>query len=295
MARLKSVSGIRHRRFTKLHAIKCFEAFRERLLAGWPVNQLVRFIQVDNKELTDLDPKKVSAMVVGYQRSLPPAAFMKPPAPPDIVNQRMTPIHDRAISTISKGLDEIQELEKLFRLQLERIDIDLAVERHQKKLIPSMTQEVRIAKELLESSARLKMDLGLKTRHLGVMETEARITTEVVEKYGDARVASALGDSQSRQRLAGVVAAFERFMLADGESDSEQADLMNELEKLIPIETEGVVVDAQAKGPEDEEKDEDEEEDTEDEFKPGEEDPLDDDLLDGDQDDEEGGDPGDTL
>ncbi len=220
-------------KFKRTKNLKCFKDMRDRMLAGWPLDQLVRFVQVDSKEMNDITQEALYEQLREYRKTIPPSEFVSQGPPPDMIAQRMRPYHEKAIQAFSEGLNELQELEKLYLRQIERIDIDTKVEKEQKKLIPSMSQEIRIAKELLESSSKLKMDLGLRKRHLGVMETEARLIKDVGEKYGDVRVLEALKDSQSRQRLAGVVAAVERFMLTDGK-DGKGSSILDEIATALP-------------------------------------------------------------
>lgn len=223
-------------KFKRLRATKCFNDFRDRLLAGWSLEQLAEFIQEDKKELTDVLKATLISQIRSYRATIPPGDFISQTPPANMVQQRMLPVHNRMITAMRQGMDELVELEHLYQRQLERIEIDTRVEKEQKKLIPSMTQEIRIAKEILDSSAKLKMDLGLQKRHLGVMETEARLIQDVGQKYGDARVVEALKDSQSRQRLAGVVAAFERLMLTDGDKGDplQASSLLDDLTGVLP-------------------------------------------------------------
>jgi len=232
--RIKSMS--RENRFKRLRSCDCFPEVNDRMLAGWPLDQLARFIQVDNSELADLAAASLVTMLREYRKTIPPGDFVSQTPPADIVEQRMRPYHEEALKKMAEGLSELSEIERLYRRQMGRIEIDTEVEKRQKKLIPSMTQEIRVAQELLMNSAKLKMDLGLKKRHLGVMETEARLLKDVNEKYGSAQITEAVKDSQSRRRLSGVVAAFERFMLSEGESENGQMhdSILEDLKDVLP-------------------------------------------------------------
>lgn len=233
--RLKPLS--RDNRFKRIRNCKCYQDMKDRMLAGWPLDQLVKFIQVDSGELKDLKPASLVTMLRDFRDSIPKTEFVSLTPPSDLVEQRMRPYHEAAINAVSEGIDELKELEKLYKRQIERIEIDTEVEKRQKKLIPSMTQEIRVAKELLDASAKLKMDLGMNKRHLGLMETEARLIQDVGGKYGNEAVIEALEDSQTRQRLAGVVANMERLLLSEGTSDPDEAgSLLDELASVLPDE-----------------------------------------------------------
>ena len=93
-----------------------------------------------------------------FRGSIPPAMRAARVMPKAILEAR---------EEVEKGLDELAALEDLYALQTQRMNIDGEVEKKIGKLIPTMTQEVRVAREILQTYADLKMDLGLSKRHLG--------------------------------------------------------------------------------------------------------------------------------
>jgi hypothetical protein len=114
------------------------------------------------------------------------------------------------------GLNELEELEELYLIQKARIGIDTATEKTIKKLLPSMTGEIREARQILESMATLKMDMGLIQRAakpgsgLNVsVEVEAKLHEEVSAQFGSPDVRAVLDSPESRRRVMGVV---ERFL-----------------------------------------------------------------------------------
>jgi hypothetical protein len=110
----------------------------------------------------------------------------------------------RAQQKVAEGIDELKELENLYRLQMERIHIDFALEKKFNKLIPATAQEVRAAREILSTIAELKMDLGLHERHLGRIDGDAEVSAVVMARVGDEKIAAVLSNSEKRQRLLGI-------------------------------------------------------------------------------------------
>jgi hypothetical protein len=204
--------------YQKLRNLGCFEEMKARMLRGWPLKQLARFIQDDNGELEDMPIGALCGTLANFRKTLPPGEFANPPGEcPTVVKERMTPHHERAIERMKESLDEVEELEKLFRLQMERVKIDNTHEKDNEKLLPSMTQEIRLAKEILESSAQLKMDLGIEKRHLGSIEASTRIVDEIGSKYGTDAVAKVLEDPKSVHR---VRALANKFLLTSGSGEN---------------------------------------------------------------------------
>lgn len=185
----------REPRFTKLRACSCFAEAHERILQGWPLAEVARFIQEENQEYTDVEPESLVAQLKEYRSTLDPALLASVRLPKPII---------QAAKKVEKGLDELDALEKLYGLQMERIDIDLNVEKSIKKLIPTMTQEVRVAREILQTYADLKMDLGLSKRHIGQIEVDTHVVAEVTAKYGKPSVTKVMASPESRRKVLSV-------------------------------------------------------------------------------------------
>ena len=211
-------------RFKALRDLECFEAVRDRMLAGWTISQLVHFVHEEMEEGKDIAPTALFQMLDGYRKTIPPADFVSQQPPGDIVQQRMSKVHQSAIKKLKEGLNELDELQNLYETQMERIRIDLEAERTNGKLFPSMSQEVRIAKELLESSSRLKHELGLTKKHLGHLDVEARFVQDAHTKFGNDSVKRVLENPESRRRVLGLA---ERFLaLQPGEEKEEEPEVV---------------------------------------------------------------------
>lgn len=220
--RIRPVS--RETRFLRLRALKCFKEVHQRLLEGWSPGKLAAFIQDDQKEYTDVGRASLEAQLGEYRASLPPG---------ELVKERLPRFHAEQAQKVQEGFDELAEMESLYKMQLERISIDLKTEKTIGKLMPSMTQEMRAAREILSDIAQLKMDLGVNERHLGKMEVETQVIADVTQRY-DSNVGAVMAQPESRRKLLGIA---ERFMsLASGRANVE-GDLEHD-------EADAVIVDA---------------------------------------------------
>lgn len=180
---------------SRVRELKCFREVYDRILDGWPLSAIARFIQVQRNECTDLTAAGLISTLEDFRKTIPPAELTK---------KRITPVYIDAVQEVEKGLDELAEMEKLYRLQMERVAIDVLNERNIKKLLPTTGQEVRIAREILSNYADLKMDLGLSKRHLGQVDVDARLLADVAVRYQKTEVQTVLNDAQARKKVLGL-------------------------------------------------------------------------------------------
>lgn len=180
----------------RVRNLKCYQEVYERIIDGWTLNEVAKFIQEIRKEATDITRAGLIATLQDFRASIPPAELTK---------KRMTPVFNKAKQEVEEGIDELAELERLYKLQMTRIEIDFETEKKIKKLMPSTGQEVRIAKEILSSYADLKMDLGLSKRHIGQMQVDARVMADVAVRYQKAEVQEVMNSAQSRKKVLNLV------------------------------------------------------------------------------------------
>jgi hypothetical protein len=181
--------------FQKLRSLRCFNEVYERILAGWSMSELARYIQEDRQEYAHATKQALMQTLQRFRDSIPPA---------QLVSKRMPPVFHKATEEVEAGIDELKELENLYKLQMDRIGIDLATEKGIKKLMPTMTQEVRVARELLSAIADLKMDLGLNTRHIGQVDVEAHLHADLQAKYGKDSVKKVMADPEARRKVLNI-------------------------------------------------------------------------------------------
>jgi len=187
--RVRPVSRVADK-FEKLRSLSCFTEVHEMLITGWPLAEVAKFIQKQHGEYTDIEEIALIFVLQQYRKSLPPAALL---------SQTLVPTFAKAAESVRQGLNVLDELTALYQIQMKRIGIDHENEKHIKKLIPTMTQEIREARSILESMQKLKLDLGLDERHLGTIQLAG--VADVSARYGKPSVAKVLADPNATRRL----------------------------------------------------------------------------------------------
>jgi len=188
----------------KLRAMRCFQEVHERIRQGWPMTELARWIQEDKEEYLDVKRQALINVLKNYRSSIPPG---------ELVEKRLPKAFVDAKKEIDSGIDELTELTELYRLQMERVKIDFEKEKMIDKLLPTMTGEIKEARQLLESMIGVKDALGLTDK--SPTEHNINITAEVegqlaedVGKFASEAVAKTLESPESRRRVTGVVDRF---------------------------------------------------------------------------------------
>ena len=194
----------RSARFEKLRAMRCFDLVYERIRQGWPMTEVARYIQEDRQEYTDVSSAALIAILGDFRKTIPPG---------ELVAKRMPDVMVEAKERIEEALDEVEELEKLYRMQMDRVSMEVATEKKINKLLPSMNSEIKEARQILESIATLKMEMGIKTRapvqHNVDVEVHERLGADLTQKFGSAAAAKVLESAESRRKVSGIV---ERFL-----------------------------------------------------------------------------------
>lgn len=200
----------RETRFQKLRALKCYREVYDRICAGWPLAQVARFIQEERKEYTTISRHGLEQQLTEFRKQMPPG---------DLVQKRFPEVYEDAKDRLKKQLDELDELEELYQIQMRRVEIDFTTEKSIGKLLPSMTGEIREARQILESLANLKMEMGVLGRApRGVdvnVEVEATLTEDVMARFGDGAVGKVLENPESRHKVMGVVERFLKLPAAE--------------------------------------------------------------------------------
>lgn len=198
----------RSTRFKKLRAMACYQEVYERICAGWPLAQVARFIQEERKEYTAISHHGLEQQLAEFRKGMPPG---------DLVQKRFPEVFDEAKKKVEEGIDELKELEELYRIQMHRVGVDFGTEKGIGKLMPSMTGEIREARNILKDMADLKLEMGVLGRaprgvdvNVGV-EVEATLSEGVMAKFGDGAVAKVLEDPESRRKVMGVMERFLRL------------------------------------------------------------------------------------
>lgn len=186
--------------------MRCYEEVYSRICSGWAMTEVARFIQEERKEYTEISRNGLVQQLTEFRKTVPAG---------HLVQKRFPEVFDEAKEKVEKGVDELAELEELYRLQMHRVGLDFAVEKSIKKLMPSMTAEIREARQLLQAIAELKMELGVSSRASRSVDVDVNVEVEgelpggIAGQFGSDAVQKVLGDPESRRKVMGVV---ERFM-----------------------------------------------------------------------------------
>lgn len=217
-SRLRPVS--RQTKFSALRNLKCFKELHQRLIEqGMPLRPTAKWVQEERNEMTSIPLDNLVKHLHEYRNSIPAAQRAKP----------LNKMFENAANEVVAGLDELEEMHRLYKIQMERIGIDFQTEKNIKKLLPTMSQEIRTAREILASSSQLKMDLGLNERHLGTVDVETTLLQDVAEKYADTPgVGKVLDDGNSRRKVLGLA---ER-LLAIADRAERHPEVADQLEAL---------------------------------------------------------------
>ena len=171
--------------------MRCFNEVYERILAGWSMPELARFIQEDRNEYGHATRPGLVQVLQRFKDTIPPAEMAK----------RIPGSHAKAVAEVEEVVDGVKILGQLVKMQMERIAIDITNEKNIGTLMPKMTQEMRVAGELAAKLEDLKMDLGLNTRHQGQVDVEVTIQAEAGGKYGKESVKKVMENPEKRRKV----------------------------------------------------------------------------------------------
>lgn len=206
MARKKAKSHA----FKDLKAMPCFDEFDKKVKAGIALEEVGRWLQEDMFQQMDIKRESLVRKLYRYKSSLPPAEIVKEP-----------PIYvQKAIEKMTRGVNEIEELEKLYLLQLRRISIDADTESKINKLFSSTGGEIKIAADLLNSMMEKKMELGILSK--------APEQLEVTGNFGVSNLLSEDTDEQTKAKiglLAGkMLQVMSKFMDEQKKNEQDEED-----------------------------------------------------------------------
>ncbi len=139
--------------FAQLKALDCFNEVDIKIKAGVSIEELARWLQEDMFQMTDIQFDSLKRQLYRYKAELPPAELIQATEEPVYVR--------KAIEKMKRGINEIEELEKLYLFQLQRISRDAETEAKINKLFKGTNKEIELATNLLEKMLKLKMELGI--------------------------------------------------------------------------------------------------------------------------------------
>lgn len=174
-----------------LKHLKCIGEVIELLKQRYPVTEIARFIQEDAKEAVDFKRSTIIRRLYELIEELPPATLVEGVLPTPMVNQ---------VRKLRKGMNELDEMEKLFKKQMDRLDIDCKTEKQINKLFSGTHKEILAAQKILTDMAELKINLGLLKAGMDGDEN-AQAMLGAIHKSTNPVVDKVLSDAVSRHRV----------------------------------------------------------------------------------------------
>jgi hypothetical protein len=187
----------RHKRIMDIAAQTRAE-MDSRMKHGYSLPDIAKWLQEERGECNDLTHDSLVTTLYRYREDLKPME----------VAERLLPsvVRDAKV-VIDKQVDELEELQKLYHLQRERIEIGVQFEKASRVLNKNMTQEIAQASSLLMRRHEIKMDLGMDGgRNLGTMTLRPELGATVSGKY-DVDIVQAANDPVSRGKALAVARA----------------------------------------------------------------------------------------
>jgi hypothetical protein len=183
---------------------------------GWSSADLQKFIQEESHELASLSANYVRKMIDEYRKSIPPAELL--------LTTQSTAVAMNSAARMANGLEELEKLQQLYDLQMERIKIDVETEKKINKLFPSTGREIFYAMKILNQSSQLKMDLGIAKRQLGEVSVNGSAAIAIGARHNDESVGKVMADPDSRRKVLGMV---EALMTIGQKANIDAAEIVN--------------------------------------------------------------------
>jgi len=182
------------RAFKRIRMLPCLPELRAKVVTGVAATEIARWLQDEMGHHTDMNVYHLAAEVQGYRRNL---------ASMELIEVRQPEIFEQAKKEIHDGLDELKELDEMFQMQKERIQGARDMEKELGGLLNArITNEMRVATEILRASHNIKMDLT-GGRELGTLTVQPHALKDVKGRYGE-KVDGVMQDPQKRERVLGL-------------------------------------------------------------------------------------------
>lgn len=172
--------------FDKFRSLKCFTEADKRIKGGIPIEDVAKFVQEESGEYTEIKRDSLIRQLYRYKDSVPANQLAIPEA---------KHIHEK-LKEFAGDVDEVEMLQKLFYVQMDRVMGFREIEKTTKFPIKAMYKEIEQAKDILVKLGELKIKLGM---YEGAATERLAVTGSVTEK----RIMEIPSDA--RERLGSVV------------------------------------------------------------------------------------------
>jgi hypothetical protein len=205
----------------RIRELPYIDLLKKMALDGRSFMDIARYVQGERKDLVDVDPDSLRIKLSGYLRKnldysdvLKKNGGFKGGLIPDEIKRR--------VNAMSQKIDELEELEGLYRMQLERIKIDYDTEKNIKKLFATTHKEFLTAADILHKSFAIKESLGIahagRSKLNGDTDDDARLID--AEKRFGSNVNKVLRSPESRRKLLSALEIVAKAQISNEDVDN---------------------------------------------------------------------------
>ena len=196
------------KKFVKHSRIKnlgCFEEVHNKVISGHPLPEVARYIQEDMLESTDIGKDSLVTMLSRYRKDV---------APQEITNSLLPTVAFEAEKRVLKGIEELEELEDLYKRQMERIEMGMKFETATNILNRHLNSEIALAADILRKRHNIKMDTGVGGgRNLGTLGIRPELQMKVDSYSTD--IVEAVKSHESKGRVLSLAKALVKVSKED--------------------------------------------------------------------------------
>lgn len=206
-------------RYKRFRNLSCREELDVRLKSDNTISSTTKWLQEEKQECTDISPASLRTMLTNYKNNY----LLKQEIAQESYNKRYGRYSLKR--NVSKELDELEELEKLYDLHVNRIEDGRKSEIEVGMINKQVSKDIGLAVNILKKHHDIKMDLGIDGgRNLGTMGVRQEFT-EIIRKSHGKEVADAFSNPGSRSKVLGAA----RALLSQGVDDLDVEDAEFEL------------------------------------------------------------------
>jgi hypothetical protein len=163
------------KKFTRLEALECYQQVATMLKHGYQYMQIAEFIQ-KNGEYDDIQQKSLAKILSDYEKERIDDV--------EKVAHRSPRNLEESLDNLDHDVDVLNELGKLYKLQMERIDLNVKREKQVGMVFKTTGKEVQVALDILREIGSFKQSTGMLKKNLGTLSVEARATVESEDMTG---------------------------------------------------------------------------------------------------------------
>lgn len=199
--------------FNRLYELPFFGEVYEKLRTGYSLSRIAKMIHGRGY---------CQDVTFGYLRLVLHNFRNKKIPPSEMVSGRVPGVIMDAEEKIKQGLDELEEMQKMYKMQLSRIGIDHEKEKAIGKLFNNTHKEVEVCLNILQASAKLKQSLGLTRNELGTVNVESKHILEAQDKYGVSGIQAIISNPSSRRKVLTLAQKLISGEVKDDECDDDE-------------------------------------------------------------------------